>query len=125
MTRKFGGFLLLVLILLVTSGCTRYISFSAQDSQTHFVLLDNQTTLGQTFTARFDGLAGVALALNPNITTTPLGAGEIILHLRSNPQSDQDLRTASLSVQKVDRVGIYRFFFEPMPDSNQQDYYFC
>ncbi len=124
MTRKFGGFLLLVLILLVTSGCTRYISFSAQDSQTDFLLLDNQTTLGQTFTARFDGLAGVALVLNPNITTTPLGAGEIILHLRTNPQSDQDLRTASLSVQKVDRVGIYRFFFEPLPDSNQQDYYF-
>ncbi len=44
--------------------------------------------------------------------------------MRADPQSGQDLRIASLPVQKVDQTGNYRFFFQPLPDSNQQDYYF-
>ena len=123
MIRKFGGLFLLVIILLATSGCTRYVSSSAQGQQTGFILLDSQTKIGQTFTARFNGLAGVGFVLKPEKTSTPNQAGVIILHLRSDPQSSQDLRTASLPVQNVDRVGSYRFFFQPVPDSNQQDYY--
>ena len=124
MSRKFGGLFLLIIALLVTSGCTRYISNSAQDKQTGFIHLDNQTTIGQTFTARFAGLAGIGLVLRPGSGSISNGTGEIILHLRADPQSGQDLRTASLPVQKVDRTGNYRFFFQPLPDSNQQDYYF-
>ena len=123
MIRKFGGLLLLVLILIITSGCTRYISDSAQGNLTSYIHIDHQKTLGQTFTARFDGLAGVGLILKPAETGPSPGAGEMILHLRSDPQSDQDLRTASFPVQKIKDGGNYRFFFQPLPDSNQQDYY--
>ncbi len=71
MTRKFGGLFLLIIVLLVTSGCTRYISNSAQDKNTGFILLNNQTTIGQTFTARFAGLAGVGLVLKPGRLSPP------------------------------------------------------
>lgn len=123
MTRKLGGFLLLILILFATSGCTRYINHSVQDQQTGYIDLDNQTNLGQTFTARFAGLAGVGLVLKPTEITPSVGAGEIILHLRIDPQSNQDLRTVSIPLQKVNGAGSYRFYFQPLPDSNQQDYY--
>jgi hypothetical protein len=124
MLRKFGGLFLLIFVFLVTSGCTRYISNSAQDKQTGFILLDNQTSIGQTFTARFAGLAGVGLVFKPGPAPLSNEAGEIILHLRADPQSGQDLRTVSMPVQKVGQAGNYRFFFQPLPDSNQRDYYF-
>jgi hypothetical protein len=110
MIRKFGGLFPLILALFLTSGCTRYISNSAQDQQSGFLLLDNQTTLGQTFTARFAGLAGIGLVLQPDLNSVSGEAGEIILHLRTDPQSDLDLRSASLPVQKVDQRGNFRFF---------------
>jgi len=123
MIRKLGGLLLLSLIWIVTGGCTRYINHAAQDKQTDFILLNNQTSLGQTFTARFDGLAGINLILKSTDSTLSSNPGEIILHLRASPQSSQDLRSVALPIPQVAASSNYRFFFQPLPDSNQRDYY--
>jgi hypothetical protein len=123
MVKKIGVFVLLILLTLGLTGCNRYISSSVQAEQTGLLLLDQQSSLGQTFTARFDGLSGVGLVIKQGEETASSGEGEIILHLRKNPQANQDLRTASLPVQKIAAMGSYRFFFPPLPDSNQQDYY--
>jgi hypothetical protein len=124
MRRRSGVFSLLILLLFLASGCSRYISISSKDTQTGFTSLNNQTSLGQTFTARFSGLAGVGLIMRPNKVSQAASEAEIIFHLRASPQSAQDLRTTTLPVEKIDQTGNYRFFFQPLPDSNQQDYYF-
>jgi hypothetical protein len=123
MVKKIGVFVLLILINLGLTGCNRYISSSVQAEQTGTLLLDPQTSIGQTFTARFDGLSGIGLVIKQGEQSSGPGNGEIVLHLRNDPQATQDIRTVSLPLQKFAAMSSYRFFFLPLADSNLQDYY--
>ena len=123
MARKIGVFVLLIQIALGLAGCNRYTNQSVQAEQTGYLLLNRQTSIGQTFTSRFDGLAGVGLSLEPLDDAANTADGEVVFHLRSDPQSSQDIRTASLPLKKILAPGSDRFFFSPLTNSNQKDYY--
>ncbi|HET9224772.1 MAG TPA: hypothetical protein VFO07_19825, partial [Roseiflexaceae bacterium] len=110
--------LLFLALILVGCGSTigrEQIAPTAPKS----VTLENGHTIGQTFVARSDGLAGIELYIIPKLT----GDGEISLHLRSSPQDSVDLATTSLPLAQDARPGFYRFSFAPQSDSRGHDYY--
>ncbi|MBE3038980.1 MAG: hypothetical protein IMZ62_09245 [Chloroflexi bacterium] len=78
-------------------------------------------TIGQTFVAKYDGLAGIYFYLSPQKT----GNGEIRLHLRSAPQAADDLAVSlnTLAVDALKAPGYYGFFVPAQASSNQKYYY--
>src|SRR5262245_6581166 len=76
------------------------------------ITLENGETIGQTFVARSDGLAGIEIYVIPKLS----GDGEIRLSLRSSPQDTVDLATTSLPLAQGARPGFYRFSFAPQSD---------
>ena len=75
-------------------------------------------SIGQTFTARQDGLVGIELYLQPDKP----GDGKIRLRLRANPDLQGDLAAAEIPAQSVDHPGFYRFDLSPQADSGLKDY---
>ncbi|MCB0156156.1 MAG: DUF1616 domain-containing protein, partial [Anaerolineae bacterium] len=78
--------------------------------------------LGQTFVPRQAGLRGIYLPLT--VTTPGDDAASLTLHLRPDPASQTDLRTATLPVDALVGQDLARFTFEPLPDSANKRYYF-
>ncbi len=78
-------------------------------------------TVGQTFVAKYDGLAGVYFYLSPQAT----GNGKIKMRLQSGPQEGNDLATSmnTLSIDAVKSSGYYGFFIPAQASSNQKYYY--
>jgi hypothetical protein len=74
--------------------------------------------IGQSFVARFDGLEGVQFFLRPQ---TP-GGGEVVLHLREDPNSTEDLRSSSIPFESLTIPNYYSFNFAPL--SSSQGIYF-
>ncbi len=117
--RRIAILLFLILALtLALSGCSALTS-EEQPVSVDWLLLESGSTLGQTFVADYDGLAGVNLQLSPQ---SP-GNGEIVLHLRTDPQSPDDLAAASLPLQAVTDAGSYGFHFTPQGGSRRQYFY--
>jgi len=75
--------------------------------------------VGQTFVARHAGLTGVEVWLEPGQGSQ----GEIYLHLRSDPQAEEDLATAALPLAQVTAAGFYRLSFPALRDSHGCYYY--
>jgi hypothetical protein len=76
--------------------------------------------IGQTFVPENDGLSGIQVFLSPKES----GTGEIILHLRSDPQSLSDLTHSSLPIQSITLPGYYTFEFLPIQRSRGTYYSF-
>jgi len=112
--------LLMILLLLTASGCSAKPQ-TQQASLTGEITLDAENTVGQTFVARFDGLSGIYFHLSP----VEAGNGEIVLHLRNDSQSTQDLATSynPVTISTIQGDGIYGFFVPALGDSNQAYYY--
>ena len=112
--------LFLVLLSLLLSGCAGLVK-TEQPSALDWVTLSAGQTIGQTFVAKYDGLAGVYFYLSPQTT----GNGVIRLHLRSGPQSAEDLAVSSntLAFEAVKAPGFYGFYFPSQAASNQKYYY--
>ncbi|MFZ6027651.1 MAG: hypothetical protein ACOYYS_08050 [Chloroflexota bacterium] len=107
-------------LLLGLAGC----SAAPQTEQTALTeerILSAAQPVGQTFVARFDGLSGVYFHLSPG----EAGDGEVVLHLRADPQATTDLAVAytTLAVRSVTGPGIYGFFVPAQADSDQAYYY--
>jgi hypothetical protein len=83
------------------------------------ITLEQGMTIGQTFVAHYDGLAGIEVYIQPR----DAGEGELQLRLRSDPRSPTDLATARLSLSEIGRPGFYQLSFAPQPDSRGRDYY--
>ncbi|MDY6877943.1 MAG: DUF6541 family protein [Chloroflexota bacterium] len=83
------------------------------------VTLEPGHPVGQTFVARHAGLNGVEIWLEPGQGSQ----GEISLHLRTDPQSEEDLATAVLPLAQVASPGFYRLSFTPLRDSHGRYYY--
>ncbi len=81
-------------------------------------------SVGQTFTARYDGLSGVevhiaTLGLEANTTRSTL-----IMHLRDDPTSPTDLATATIPPsQTLDPDPWYTFSFSPIEHSRARSYF--
>ena len=119
MKRCWVGIFLAAAALLLT-GCSDFVD---QD-QLHVepgteVALEPGHPVGQTFVARHAGLSGVEVWMEPRQGSQ----GEIRLHLRANPQAEEDLATAVLPLAQVTTSGFYRFSFSPLSDSHGRYYY--
>ncbi len=79
-------------------------------------------TFGQTFVPRQAGLRGIYLPLN--VVPGNHDEAALTLHLRTNPQGDNDIRTATLPLAALVGLNLARFSFEPLPDSFNTRYYF-
>lgn len=77
-------------------------------------------SLGQTFTARHDGLSGVELQLATYAHTL---SGTVVLHLRRSVGDATDLATVRLPADEVADNVWHRFSFPPIPGSGVQGYY--
>jgi hypothetical protein len=95
-------------------------SWLDQPTTTDFALLDSDGALGQTFVARFDGLSGIGL----QIKTQEDGEGIIKLGLRASPEAKDNLREVALPLSAINESGYTNFYFLPVPESNQKDFYF-
>ena len=82
--------------------------------------LNSTATLGQTFVARFDGLQGIQVWLEP----TEKNQGRLYLTLRNSPEATEDLVKTELSLAQVTVPGFYQFTFPSLPDSYNRYFYF-
>jgi len=112
--------LFLVFVSLLLSGCAPWVS-TEQPAAVDWETLSAEQTIGQTFVAKYDGLAGIYFYLSPQET----GNGEIRLHLRSGPQAADDLAVSlnTLAVETVKAPGYYGFLVPAQASSNQKYYY--
>jgi hypothetical protein len=104
---------------LAMAGCAGAGVRPEQPILTHSFILDSRSTLGQTFTAFYNGLSGVHVYLRPIETSS----GQIVLHLRASPLDTSDLRTASIPMPQMTQPSYYAFEFLPITDSTRKDYY--
>jgi hypothetical protein len=107
-----------IALTLFLAGCAPLV-VPTQSLDTTYAILQPETTLGQTFVATYDGLSGIDLNLSPEIG----GSGDLVLHLRSDPDAQNDLASARLAIETIDAPGSYRFSFEPLTNSRRQYYY--
>lgn len=112
--------LFLFLFTFLLSGCAGLVN-TEQPSAVNWETLSAAQTVGQTFVAKYDGLAGVYFYLSPQAT----GNGKIKMRLQSGPQEGNDLATSmnTLSIDAVKSSGYYGFFIPAQASSNQKYYY--
>jgi len=81
--------------------------------------------VGQTFVALHPNLAGVEVypALYGAASGGARVPGRLILHLRSEPDSSQDLATGEIDGSHLQTDQPARFTFAPLPDSQGKSYY--
>lgn len=116
----FGVVLLLALSASFLAGCGPIIDQDQPQHPSEFeALLTSQQSVGQTFVAHHGGFNGLEVRLTPQ----HLSEGRITLHVRADPASDGDLRTATLSTSNVQAEAYHRFSFEPLPNSHKAYYY--
>lgn len=110
----------LVLVSVLLSGCSGLIK-TEQPATMNWIDLSAKQTIGQTFVANYNGLAGIYFYLAPQNS----GTGEIRLHLRSTAQATGDLATSinTVPVEQVKSAGYYGFFIPAQSPSNQKYYY--
>jgi len=108
-----------LLIGLGLAGCTALQVKPEQPARSATIRLHGTQTIGQTFTAHYDGLSGVVVYLEPVIP----GDGELTLHLRNSPTDATDLSVSRLPIKRVTKSDIYRFDFSPQSTSTQRDYF--
>lgn len=106
--------------LLLLTGCSDFVD---QDQPTHApkmrTALEPDLPVGQTFVARHAGLNGVEVWLEAGEGNS----GTLTLHLRSEPQAEDDIATATLSLAQVTAPGFYSFSFSPLRESHSRYYY--
>lgn len=108
---------LFILCLPLLAACSP-IQKMEQPQVGNLLTLDSSSSLGQTFTARYDGLMGVVLYLSPD------QAGDSLeLHLRHNPEETTDLATSILPLDQVTEQGHYYLSFDPQAASHLTDYF--
>jgi hypothetical protein len=115
--KPFRLFLLFLLELFLLTACSPgSTSSTASNSQ----IIENGSSFGQTFTARNNGLSGVSVLLGP--APSPPN-GSLVFHLRTSPQSEENIASAVLPISEVDHQGYYKFDFPTINDSQGKDYY--
>ncbi len=109
---------LLFLIVILLAACSPDSTLlTANNSQ----IIRHGSSFGQTFTAQNDGLSGVSVLLGPSPNPS---RGSFVFHLKTNPQSEEDIASAYIPISGVDHKGYYQFNFPPIDDSEGNDYFF-
>jgi hypothetical protein len=110
--------LVLLLILLMLAGCSS-IEKIEQPLISDLTTLSNENTIGQTYVARYDGLDGFQIYIEPD----PEAQGVVHLQLSEGPEENNVLRTSTINLSNVSYPGYIRFQFPPVKDSTQKYYY--
>ncbi len=106
--------------LLLLTGCSDFVDRDQVNIVPEAaVTFETGHPVGQTFVAHHAGLAGVEIWLEPDGGSQ----GEIVLHLRADPQDAEDLAVATLSLAQVTAPGFHRFSFAPLRGSHGVYYY--
>jgi hypothetical protein len=111
---------LLMAVALMLAGCTDFVDRDQLNVVPEAaVTLEAGHPVGQTFVARHAGLDGIEvwLALGGS------SRGEIVLHLRADPQATEDLAAAALPLAQITAPGFYRLSFAPLRESHGGYYY--
>ena len=109
---------ILIFVLISLVSCAP-ITRPVQSTHPDFESIQESETLGQTFTANYNGLQDVTLYLK---TKNP-GYSTVILSIKENIEDEAFLATDHRNLNEFSNEGYYRFTFDPFNDSNQQDYY--
>ena len=110
--------LILLLILLTLASCSS-IEKIEQPLISDFAILSNGNTVGQTYVARYDGLDGFLIYVEPE----PGAQGVVHLQLSEGPGENNVLRTAAIDLADIASPGHIHFQFPTIKDSTQKYYY--
>jgi hypothetical protein len=116
--RAVSYLLAIYLVIALLAGCKPLVQ-SEQHKVNAYLPLREGKTVGQTFSARYDGLQRIAIYIRP----LNAGQGTIRLTLTGAPQEDEIIRQVSQPAENITKKGYVRFGFEPLSDSARQDYY--
>jgi len=109
-----------LLALLLLSACQPVGGRGQLSVDEQRLTLLAQSGAGQTFTATFNGLAGLRLHLQ----SAQSGSGKILLDLYSDPARSALLAQAEVAVADIGQPGFYTFVFpSPLAGSANRDYY--
>lgn len=108
----------ILLLLLGISACTP-ITKIEQPQISDWIKLSKTQSIGQTFTARYNGLEGIEINVNPD----KLKKGKIILHLRHDPRESTDIATSEIQISRFSKSNSYKLKFSPQNQSLNHDYY--
>ncbi len=115
--QPFRWLIILVLVVFILGACSPSpVTLPINDSRT----INNGSSFGQSFTAQNDGLSGVSILLGPSSSQA---SGSLLFHLRTDPQSQDDIAVARLLLSEVTRKDYYKFDFPPQSDSQGKDYF--
>jgi len=104
-------------IIILSTGCSS-ISLTEQSNVHDTLILDASRTIGQTFRARFDGMNGIEIYLEP----VDFGNGKIQLTLQEGPNTEI-FGQAGHPIGDISSPGYYLFPLPLQSESNQQNYY--
>ena len=105
------------LIPILSTGCTTIVK-PEQPAVLDAAILDEDHSVGQSFSARFDGMNEVEIYLE----LMKSGDGEIQLTLQTAPQGEI-LGRVSLPIEEISSSGFNRFPLPVQLDSNLENYY--
>lgn len=109
----------MVLLLWMLCGC-RGISRPEQPMRAGWFELSGEKTVGQTFTANFDGLNGIQVYLR----LEDPAPSDLQLTLKSTPLDQAALAVSTPAASTIPSEGYVHFELPALPDSARQDYYF-
>ncbi len=112
------GIWLSLLLALVMGGCSPLIKIE-QPKSDGLIQLGVGETVGQTFVARYQGLAGIVVFIKPGQSSK----GTLRLDLKSDPQANDELVSATIPLESIQSAGNYRFNFPALKDSQNHYYY--
>lgn len=91
-----------------------------QPQRTSYILLNQNSDIGQTFLSRYDGLNTISVYLNPS----PEVDGQIKLSVIPELTSQSPIRQVPLSINGQQKSGYVKFIFQPIKSSSKQGYAF-
>ena len=115
--KKAVGICFILFLAFISTGCSPFIK-AEQPAVFDSVTLNKSNSVGQSFSAPFDGLNGIEIYLN----TPDNDQGEILVTLRENPQS-QNISMFTILLEDVSAPGFFHIPFPVQAASNQQSYY--
>ncbi len=118
---KAGRIFIFVCAILCLSTLTSCSSLPQieQPEQTAYILLNEATSVGQTFAVEQRGLTAVDFYFK----RTNQSEGQVKFTLRNSPEDPALLATDLVPIQAINNLGFYRFSFPPLADSFNHDYY--
>jgi hypothetical protein len=106
-------------LILLLSSCAPWVR-GGQPQLSEFTTLKAGETLGQTFVARYRGLNGVEIFIQPQ----GLGEDNLYFEVFQPDREGEKVDGSLLPLSSITSPGYQRFQFSPQDASNNQDYFF-